>query len=299
MAQRYGGKHSPGASTPQGSGTAKTAGPNWAAKRPEGAGMRTNLLFILPFPLIWRAFTSGPVDLAFYLAAFGVLILAAWLTREGVIAQGAYDARKVAKRPAIPRKIFGSILTGAGLGLAGFAGHGLMDAILFGAIGVALHQLSFGLDPLSDKGAEGVDSFQSSRVARAVEEAEKHLTAMRGAVARTGDRWLEGRVERFQDTVRELFRTVEDDPRDLTAARKYLGVYLMGARDATFAFADIYNRTRDPKALEDFTALLDDLETNFAARTETLLADDRTDLDIEIGVLRDRLAREGVKPTTN
>ncbi len=45
-----------------------------------------------------------------------------------------------------------------------------------------------------------------------------------------------------------LFRTVEGDPRDLTAARKYLSVYLMGARDATVKFADLYAQNRNTKA---------------------------------------------------
>jgi hypothetical protein len=88
---------------------------------------------------------------------------------------------------------------------------------------------------------------------------------------------------------------VEDDPRDLTAARKYLGVYLQGARDATAKFADIYARSRDQKARSDYIALLDDLERNFAARTEKLLIDDNSDLMIEIEVLQDRLKREGVR----
>ena len=85
-------------------------------------------------------------------------------------------------------------------------------------------------------------------------------------------------------------------PRDLTGARKYLSVYLRGARDATVKFADLYGRTRDEDARRDYVALLDDLEANFSAQTEKLLTDNRTDLDIEIEVLRDRLAREGVRP---
>ena len=68
----------------------------------------------------------------------------------------------------------------------------------------------------------------------------------------------------------------------------------MGARDATIKFADLWARTRDPGARADYEALLDDLETNFARRTSALLTDNRSDLDIEIGVLRDRLKREGV-----
>ena len=102
-------------------------------------------------------------------------------------------------------------------------------------------------------------------------------------------------LDRFIATARDMFRTVEDDPRDLTSARKYLGVYLLGARDATAKFADLYARTRDEAARTDYEKLLDDLEANFTARTELLLTDNRSDLDVEIEVLRERLAREGVR----
>jgi len=171
--------------------------------------------------------------------------------------------------------------------------------VIFAVLGAVIHSFAFGLDPLKDKGAEGVDLFQTDRVARAVDEAEKHLVAMSDAIKRAGDRQLEGRVERFKSTARDLFRTVEEDPRDLTAARKYMSVYLLGAKDATVKFADIYSRNRDSGARQDYLTLLDDLEGNFAARTEKLLLDDRSDLTIEIDVLRDRLQREGIRPDSN
>ena len=38
-------------------------------------------------------------------------------TREGLQAEAAYDARRIARRPAIPRKLFGGILTGLGLAI--------------------------------------------------------------------------------------------------------------------------------------------------------------------------------------
>ena len=44
----------------------------------------------------------------------------------------------------------------------------------------------------------------------------------------------------------------------------------------------------------DYEALLDDLEKNFSARTKAMLLDDRSDLNVEIEVLRERLMREGV-----
>ena len=148
---------------------------------------------------------------------------------------------------------------------------------------------------MTNKGMEGVDEFQTDRVARMVDKAEAHLAAMTDAIKRAGDREAEARVERFQLKVRDLLRTVEEDPRDLTAARKYMSVYLQGARDATVKFADIYGRERDRGARADYMMLLTDLEESFNAKTKALLLDDRSDLTVEIDVLRDRLAREGVR----
>ena len=286
MAQRYGGKYSPDA-TP---GT--PVGP-----RRTRAGARANLLFLLPFALILTAFSQPPLGMATDLAAFGTLMLAAWLTREGLRAQDAYDARRVAKRPAIPRKLFGAVLTGAGLALTGFDpdSGGLLNPAIFAVLGVVLHVLSFGPDPMTDKGTEGASDFHTDRVARAVDEAEAHLAAMTDAIRRAGVPALARRVDAFAETARTMFRAVEQDPRDLTRARRFLGVYLLGARDATIRFADLYARNKSDAARADYEALLDDLEGSFAARTEKMLLDDKSSLDVEIEVLRDRLAREGIK----
>jgi 5-bromo-4-chloroindolyl phosphate hydrolysis protein len=303
MAKRFGGAHSPqgrsddrpSIQTNRDATVSSVAGSFRGATRTR-AGGRVNFLFIAPFPLLWKAFTAEPLVLAQYLAAFGTLILAAWLTREGIKAQEAFEARKVARRPALPRKILGSVITGLGLAIVGLAGHGPIEAGVFAVVGAALHSLAFGFDPLRNKGMEGIDLHQTDRVARYVDQAEEHLAAMRDAIKRAGDRRIEARVEDFQAVARNLFRTVENDPRDLTAARKYLGIYLQGAREATVKFADLYARKPDPKAKEDYETLLRDLEENFAARTDKLLSDNADDVTVEIEVLRERLQREGVRP---
>ncbi|SDW51135.1 5-bromo-4-chloroindolyl phosphate hydrolysis family protein [Roseicitreum antarcticum] len=292
MAKRYGGKHSPGAAGADSRGKAAPL----PAKRLHPVGARVNFLFIVPLAFVLRGFFSDTMGLALNLSAFGVLMLAAWLTRDGVIAHAAYDDRQIARRPAIPRKIFGAVLTGAGLGVAALASGSLVSAAIFAVIGAVLHGIAFGPDPLRDKGMEGVDQFQNDRVTRAVEEAENHLTDMADAIRRAKDRALVARIEAFSSNVRQLFRAIEDDPRRLSGARRYLGVYLVGARDATLKFADLYARTRDTDARADYVALLDDLEANFNHRRQTLLTDDRQALDIEMEVLRERLQREGLRP---
>ncbi|MEO9685359.1 MAG: 5-bromo-4-chloroindolyl phosphate hydrolysis family protein [Tateyamaria sp.] len=292
MAQKFGGKFSPDGTSDTSDTTERGA---FQGAKVDPVGARANILFLPPIPMVFFALNDGAVNLILALVAAGVLTLAAWMLRGGLQAEAAYHARKVARRPSIPRKLFASALTGIGIALAAFWSEpGLVAPILFGIAAGGLHLAAFGMDPLKDKGMEGIDTFQQDRVARVVDEAETYLAAMTDAMKRAEDRKMELKLETFQATARDLIRTVEEDPRDLTAARKYLGVYLMGARDATVKFADIYSRTRDTQARADYAALLDDLSDNFDARTRKLLVDDRSDLNIEIDVLRDRLQREGV-----
>lgn len=293
MARRFGGKYSPDGSTvtPED----RAGAPAYKGARVDPVGARSNLLFLPPIVLAFTSLTAGAAGLAVGLLGAGALLLGAWLLRDGLRAQAAFDERKVARRPSIPRKLFAAAFCGIGTALAAWKFNpDIAPALIFGAAAGALHLGAFGIDPLKDKGMEGIDTFQQDRVARVVDEAEAHLAAMKDAVMRAGDRQVEARVERFQVKVREMIRTVEEDPRDLTGARKFLGVYLMGAKDAAVKFADIFARSQDRGAKSDFMMLLTDLEETFGAKTRKLLLDNNADLSVEIEVLRDRLEREGV-----
>lgn len=293
MARRFGGRFSPDAAA---------ADPRAAAVDPvriKAAGSRGRLLYAPPIVLVVTSLGAGPAVLVTALAGAGVLTLAAWLLQEGLRAQAAYDARKIARRPVLPRKMLASALTGLGVALAALTGDSdIMGSALYGLAALALHVAAFGIDPLADKQVAGLDRFQQDRVARVVDEAEAHLTQMAAAIASLNDRRLIARVAGFQQVARRMIATVEADPRDLTGARRYLGVYLMGARDATAKFVEITRRGHDAEARAKYEALLTDLEQNFAARTEKMLVDDHADMDIEINVLRDRLQREGVSLKT-
>jgi hypothetical protein len=296
MAKRFGGEFSPDAQT---NGQHETV---VDARRVKAAGSPARLLYFPALVLVIRSLNDGPVALVTGLIGGAVLTLAAWLLQEGLEAEAAYNARKVARRPAVPRKMLATALTGVGVAIAAYLGDsGIIGSALYGIAAAGLHTATFGIDPMTDKRMAGVNTFQQDRVARVVDEAEAYLAAMKAQIEALSDRRLTERVDDFQTAARRMIRTVEEDPRDLTGARKFLGVYLMGARDATVKFADLYTRNKDAVARASYEALLTDLEQNFAARTDKMLLDDRGDMDIEINVLRDRLKREGVslKPKGN
>lgn len=288
MAQRYGGKFSP-------EGGAQVSTRSMAPMRHRLAS-RPKWVTIAATPFLLGAFLQSPQGMVTDLAAFGLIALGMWMTGEGLKAEAAYDIRSVARRPAIPRKLFGGVLTALGLGLGAAQPGVWAGAALIGLAGLALHWLAFGLDPMRDKGITESDDFQLQRAERLIDEAQNYLDQMSQAIARLGDRSLQARVTRFQAAVHELFDHLRRDPANLSAARRYLGVYLMGARDATIKFADLYARSRDGQARAAYESFLDDLEKDFTARRTQFLEGDRLDLDIEISVLRERLAREGVRP---
>lgn len=304
MAKQFGGKFSPrGKTSTTASASESDAGAAQSSRahavsrnaKVDPVGVRSNLMFVPGGLLLLLSVTDQAAGMVLGMIAAGIWTGGAYMLREGLRATAAFEERRVARKPALPRKIIAALLVGIGATVAALKGEpNILTALLYGLATCGLHLAAFGLDPLQDKGTEGIDDFQQNRVARAVEEAEFSLDSMTDAAMRSRDREVEERVEQFQAVARELFRTVEEDPRDLTAARKYLTVYLQGAKDATVKFADIYSRSGDATARVDYLALLSDLENNFAARTRKLLLEDRTDLTVEIDVLRDRLQREGV-----
>lgn len=299
MEQRYGGKFSPDGAPDSTSGP---KAPNrFRGRRAQRPNFRARLLFLAPLPLLFSAIGELRAGDAFgmvaELFAFASLILGAWLLRDGIRAEEAYRSRKIARPPALPRKLLAAEFAGLGVAVAAYFGwqQGLIPAVVFGAVAAVAHLLAFGVDPMRRKGMAGIDEFEADRVAKAVDKAEALLQETISASQRIGDRRLEGRVETLASAARDMFRTVEQDPRDLSAARKFLSVYLKGARDATIKFADLYARDRDAQARRDYEALLSDLERSFDAQHKTLLLDDRSDLDVEISVLRDRLKQEGLR----
>ncbi len=296
MAERYGGKFSP-TGTPENAREGITPPKIKSAAR----GFRSRFLFIAILPMLIAAIieliAGDLIGLVWELGAFLSLFLSIILLRGGIEAAEAYAMRKVARPPALPRKLLGGLFAGLGVGIGAYAGwgQGLIESIAAGGLATGAFLVSFGLDPMRKKGMEGMNEFEQQRVAKAVEKAEKLVKEMIDAAGRFSDRPLERRVEKLAHAARDMFRTIENDPRDLTQSRKFLSVYLKGARDATIKFADLYQHNRSTNARDDYQELLSDLEESFRDKRDILLLEDRTDLDVEIEVLRDRLKREGVR----
>ena len=258
-------------------------------------------MFLLPLPLFFAGlgatFRGSAAEMLGELGGFAGLMLAAWLLNEGLRAEEAYAARAVARPPAIPRKLFAAALTGASVALAGALGLGqelvARARLRRGGGGGAARRLRARPDAREGHGRGRRRSppsgspAPSTRPRRwcATSPAPRRASATAGS--RPGSSGSATRRARSSAPSRPI-------PRDLARARTFLSVYLLGLRDATVKFADLWGRGRDAAARARYEALLGDLEASFASHRAQLLEDNRSDLDVEIEVLRERLQQDGL-----
>ena len=92
----------------------------------------------------------------------------------------------------------------------------------------------------------------------------------------------------------DILKLLEEDPRDLRRARKFLNVYLDGAQKVTEGYAKTHARVAAPDLDDNFRRVLVTIEEVFQEQQQKLLETDITDLDVQIEVLATQLKREGV-----
>lgn len=311
MAQRFGGKFSPGGNA---GGTSATPPPNkFRGQNARSVDVRSLAMYVFPSPLLAAALGAvgeSGLQMVAFLVAYAVLMFGAYLLNEGQKAQAEYNARAIAKPPAFPRKVCAAVLAGIGVFIASWMsapaadggalaqaaafGGSILNALIFGALTTGAHLAAFGIDPMKSKGLEdrNIDASEMERVSAAIDKAEAKLKSIETLAHKLRDREIDTRVTALNAVVRQMIKLVEEDPRDLSRARKFLGVYLKGAEDATQKYADNHERLNDPKLRDDYLALLADLESGFQRGKDSLLVDDRADLEVEIEVLRERLDQE-------
>jgi len=296
-AQRFRGEHSPEGKANEPHVEARK--PAKIKRRKKPGGFALSLMFLAPFPLLLEGFSqissAAPIGAATSFGIYALFVLAAWTLAEGIKAEAAYDERKIARPPMFPRKLIAAGLPGTAVFLAAWFGwgQGMFTGIGMGALATAAHIVAFGFDPMKRKGLPGFNEYETDRVARAVDKAEALMAEIEAAAAAINIRAVERKVDGLLTSVREMLRTVEQDPRDLTRARKYMGVYLSSARDATIKFAELNQRNPNAGKQAEFVALITDLETSFNGERQLMLQDNQTDLDVEIEVLQERLQNEG------
>ncbi len=258
------------------------------------------LMFLLPLPVLFAAIASlasgNLSELLGNAAGYGLFLAGALMLRRGLLTEAEYDRRRVAKAP-YPLKTLGGGLIALATGITAGLGAGHHPAIA-GAFGLAALlgcYLTYGFDPRVAKrftDRDGVDT--TDRVLEALVQAENSIAAIEQTTREIRNAELNGRLRRIVAQARKILTLLEEDPRDLRRARKFLNVYLDGARQVTEGYAKTHARVATPELEDNFRRVLITIEEVFEEQQQKLLESDLTDLDVQIEVLTTQLKREGV-----
>ncbi len=298
-AKRFGGAHSPENARTTGPAPMARPASRFSGRKARRFSWRILGLYLAPSALVLaglEAIISADLfQLLWSWGIYGVLMLAAWLTGQGMRAADAFDERIVAKPPAFPRKLVAAILTGgavAGLCLIG-AKVGIALSVIYGAVAAGAHVATFGIDPMRAKGGVGLADAELDRVAAKLDQAEAVVAETVKVAETLKDPSLAKRIDALAYAARDILREIQTDPCDLRRSRQFLSVHLVGLRDATIKFATARAKGGATSMRGEYEGLLVDLEASFANQRKALLTNDETALEVEIEVLRGRLRQEG------
>lgn len=258
------------------------------------------LMFLLPLPVLIAAVVSlahGSLDgLLGNAAGYGLFLAGALLLRRGLLTEAEYGRRRVARAPW-PLKTLGGSVIALATGITAWFGAGQHPAIAvaFGLAALLGCYLSYGFDPRVAKrftDRDGVDV--TDRVLEALTQAEASIAAIEQSTRNIRNAELNSRLRRIVAQARQILTMLEEDPRDLRRARKFLNVYLDGAKQVTEGYAKTHARVAAPELEDNFRRVLATIEDVFQEQQQKLLETDVTDLDVQIEVLTTQLKREGV-----
>ena len=280
-------------------GGARKYNPDDANRIPQTKAL---LLFLLPLPLLLAClialFRDGKALVALGSGvAFAILMISANLMRKGVSIEAEAKRRRIVRRTStIPYKMLSACVLGAGIFIGAKFGSGetLFGSVLLGVVAAVSAVLVYGRDPSRTAPEMPAIGVTSEEVLEILNEADGKILAIEAARDRIHNVELKDLLRNIVTGVREIIGIIEDDPRDMRSARKFLKVYLDGAQRVTEGYADTH-RYGDNGVLENnFRTVLTTIETVISEQKVKLRENNLTELDVQIEVLQLQLEKEGV-----
>ncbi len=266
------------------------------------APVRGWLLKLWAFAFIWPLFLAlvrGSFDEALgLLAAVFLLYFGARSIERGSREEALNDGRPLTQSPT-PWKLLGSLAAGAAAAAISLgSGDGLGMTVVYGALVAGAAVFTYGLDPRADRSALEAAAqragIKSKDVIDTLDEAHRKVRGIEDAAQGLHSRELKARLDRICQQARMILAQLEQDPKNLSRARRFLVTYLDGTRDVVTKYAAQQRDVGETLLAENFRRVLSTIEQVFAEQEEVLKQDDKLDLEVQIEVLETQLKREGV-----
>ncbi len=222
--------------------------------------------------------------------AFALFFATAKLNNIGLQKEHEYHTTILTKAPKTPFKLMAGVMLGIStLYTAWIAGgEPLTTGLFLGIISTIGYFLYYGFDPKTDK-LENVGDISAEFVIQTLAESRAKLASIENDMAMIQDQTLKGKLQIATEKAYEILQGIEEDPKDLRVARKFIIVYIDGIKKVTKSYTEIEEEEIKPQTKERLTQLLDDVEKRFEKEILRLKKNNEFDLDVHIEVLQEQI----------
>lgn len=273
------------------------------SEKPKKFQWRGWLLYLLPLPLLPAtafALASGNTGVALARAAgFALAMLAATLIRKGIRLEAEGQLRRFKRRAStIPYRLIGSATLSVAMFIVAYWGifsdYGLIESILYGLAVMLGCYLYYEFDPARKDPEVAAVGITTEELIELLDEAEERISAIEQASKEIKNVEFKDRLRRIVREARAILDTIEEDPTDARRARKFLKVYLDGAKQVTEGYVKAHRNDANPVLEDNFRRVLTTIETVIATQQEKLRENNVSELDVNIEVLQMQIEKEGV-----
>jgi len=249
-------------------------------------------LFLIPlFLAIVLALFKTDIK-AFFLngVAFALFYLTANLAKKGFRQESVYRSSVFTKAPEIPFKKYAAYL----LGIATFftalvPGEKSFIISLFLALIATLgYYMFYGFDPKEDK-TKNIGGVSAEFVIETIDEAKSKIIGIEDDMREIHDNILHDKLQVAIEKSELILQTIQEDPKDIRVARKFLVVYLDGVANVTDSYTALEEDKIDKETKQRLHELMDDVEQKFDKELERLKSNNEFDLDVHIDVLKEQI----------
>ena len=223
--------------------------------------------------------------------AFGLFYATAKLNTLGLANEFEYNKEKLTKAPEKPYKTISAILLGvATLFTATVAGgESLLTGLFLSVTSTVGYALYYGLDPRSDK-LENIGDVSADLVLKTLSDAREKLAGIEEHMEKIlDDSLLHNKLTVAVEKAEHIIQTIQEDPKDIRVARKFLVVYIDGLEKVTDAYTTMDETDIKGETKEKLHQLLDDVEKRFEKELTRLKKNNEFDLDVNIDVLQQQI----------
>ena len=222
--------------------------------------------------------------------AFGLFFATAKANSIGLAQELEYYTKTLTKAPKTPYKLISGVLLGISTFFsASIAGsQNLFISIFLGVIASIGYFLYYGFDPRADK-LTNIGDISAEFVLETLATARGKLKSIEDDMAHIKDTKLNSKLRVAIDRAYEILKNIEEDPKDVRVARKFIIVYIDGIKKVTESYIELDEQDITEETKEKLYNLLSDVEDRFEKEIIRLKRNNQFDLDVNIDVLQEQI----------